>query len=88
MERKRLPKEQIAAILKELEGGKSVAEISREHGVSQSAVYSWQRQGTANSLMHREGVHELKREILKLKAKNAQLAQELELAKEIIAKKP
>lgn len=32
---------QIAKILKEFDDGKSVNEISREHGVSTAAFYKW-----------------------------------------------
>lgn len=38
MKKKRFSPEQIAAILKEFENGKSAQEIVRDHGVSKAAV--------------------------------------------------
>lgn len=34
---------QIAGILRELDGGKSAEEISREHGVSKATLYNWRK---------------------------------------------
>ena len=41
MRRSRFSPTQIASILKEFDNGKSVAEITREHGVSPAAFYKW-----------------------------------------------
>ena len=39
MKGKRYKEEQILSVLKELEGGKAVAELCREHGVSEPTLY-------------------------------------------------
>ena len=41
MRKSRFSPQQIAKILKEFENGKSVDQISREHGVSPAAFYKW-----------------------------------------------
>ena len=50
MKRKNFNASQIASILKEFENGKSVLELTKEHGVSQAAFYKWrQRYGGMSS---------------------------------------
>ena len=41
MKGKRYSEEQILRVLKELEGGKGVAEVCREHGISEPTLYRW-----------------------------------------------
>ena len=41
MKRKRFTEEQIIGILKEHEAGVSVAELCRNHGVSDASIYKW-----------------------------------------------
>ena len=41
MRKSRFSEEQIIAILKEQESGRSTAEICRRHGVSQPTFYNW-----------------------------------------------
>ncbi|MDY6800221.1 MAG: transposase [Bacteroidota bacterium] len=46
MTTKRFTPQQITTILKEYDNGKSVEEITREHGVSKASFYKWcQRYG-------------------------------------------
>lgn len=87
MKKKRFTPEQIAAILKEYDNGKTVLEITRTFGVSKASFYKWrERYGGMNS-------DELKRlklleeENRRLKHMYAELAIDLKLAKEIIEKK-
>lgn len=44
MKKSQFSPNQIVAIRKEFEGGKSVEEINREHGVSKSSLYKWRWQ--------------------------------------------
>ena len=55
MKRKTFTPQVIAKLLQEFADGKSVAEISREHGVSQAAFYKWRQR--SNGM----GATELKR---------------------------
>ena len=41
MKKSRFSESQIIRILKEADGGRKVADICREHGVSQAAYYQW-----------------------------------------------
>src|SRR5215472_9301796 len=41
MKRGRFSEEQIVGILKEHEAGRKIAELSREHGVSEGTLYGW-----------------------------------------------
>lgn len=41
MKRGRFSEEQIIGILKQVEAGRSVAEVCREHGVGESTYYKW-----------------------------------------------
>ena len=87
MKGKRFKPEQISKILKEFEAGKSVQEIAREHGVSAASFYKWRQRygGLEGSELKR--VKELEGENRKLKRMYADLALDLEAAKEVIAKK-
>jgi Transposase. len=81
MKGKRFRPEQISKILKEFEGGKSVQEITREHGVSPASFYKWRQRygGLDGSELKR--VKELEEENRKLKRMYAELALDLEAAK-------
>ena len=41
MKRGRFSEEQIVGILKEHEAGRKIAELSREHGISEATLYGW-----------------------------------------------
>lgn len=43
MERKTFTPAQIARMLKEFADGKTAAKLSRDHGVSQAALYKWRQ---------------------------------------------
>ena len=87
MKKKRFSPEQIAAILKEFENGKSALEIVRDHGVSKAAFYKWrERYGGMNSDVLRK-MKSLEEENRRLKHMYAELALDLKLAREIIEKK-
>jgi putative transposase len=77
----------IASILKEFELGKSVDEISREHGVSRASFYKWRQRYGGMEASELKRVKELEEENIKLKRMYANLALELDTAKYIIEKK-
>jgi len=87
MKGKRFKPEQISRILKEFEAGKSVQELTREHGVSAASFYKWRQRygGLDGSELKR--VKDLEEENRKLKRMYAELALDLEAAREVIAKK-
>ncbi len=78
---------QIAKILKEFDDGKSVNEISREHGVSTAAFYKWRERYAGMSGKELKRIKELEEENQRLKQMYATLALDHQMAKEIIEKK-
>lgn len=78
---------QIAMILKEFENGKSVEQISREHGVSTAAFYKWRSKYAGMNSKELKRLKELEEENHRLKQMYATLALDHQMAKEIIEKK-
>ena len=78
---------QIANILKEFDGGKSVEEIIREHGVSKASLYKWRQRYGGMEATELKRIKELEEENARLKKMYANLAMELDVAKYLIEKK-
>ena len=78
---------QIASILKEFDNGKSVEEISRDHGVGRATFYKWRQRYGGMEASELKKVKELEEENSRLKRMYANLAMELDIAKYIIEKK-
>ena len=78
---------QILSILKQNEQGVSVAELCREHGMSDATFYKWRAKfgGMDTSLMKR--MKELEDENRRLKQMYAELSLEHKVLKDIIEKK-
>lgn len=87
MKRSKFSPQQIAKILKEFDEGKTAAEISREHGISQAAFYKWRERYGGMTAKEVKRLKELEEENRKLKHMYAELALDLKLAQEIIEKK-
>lgn len=87
MKKSKFTSTQIANILKEFDLGKSVEEISREHGVSRATFYKWRQRYGGMEASELKRVKELEEENAKLKRMYANLALELDTAKYIIEKK-
>ncbi len=78
---------QIAKILKEFDTGKSVSDITREHGVSSATFYKWRERYAGMSSKELKRLKVLEEENRKLKQMYATLALDHQMAKEIIEKK-
>jgi putative transposase len=87
MKKSRFTPSQIAGILKEFDQGKSVEELSREHGISRASFYKWRQRYGGMEASELKRVKQLEEENAKLKRMYADLALELDLAKYIIEKK-
>jgi putative transposase len=87
MKKGKFTTEQIAKILKEFEQGKSVDDISREHGVSRASFDKWRQRYSGMEASELKRVKELEEENARLKRMYANLAMELDVAKYIIEKK-
>ncbi|MFT7544901.1 MAG: putative transposase [Gammaproteobacteria bacterium] len=87
MRRSEFSPTQIAKILKEFDNGKSVEELSREHGVSTATFYNWRSKYAGMNSKELKRLKELEEENRNLKQMYATLALDHEMAKEIIEKK-
>ena len=87
MKKSRFSPKQIVGILTKFDQGKSAAELSREHGISQATLYSWRKKYGGMNASELKRLKELQEENTKLKRMYAELALDHELAKEIIEKK-
>ena len=78
---------QIVSILKQQDAGLKVAEICREHGISQACFYKWRSKygGMDASMLKR--VKELEQENARLKKMYADVQLEAHAMKEALAKK-
>lgn len=87
MRKSKFSPQQIAKILKEFDNGKSVDQISREHGVSSASFYKWRSKYSGMNSKELKRLKEIEAENLKLKQMYATLALDHQMAKEIIEKK-
>lgn len=78
---------QIVSILKQQDAGLKVADICREHGISQATFYKWRSKygGMDASMLKR--VKELEQENARLKKMYANVQLEADAMKEALAKK-
>ena len=86
MKKSKFSPSQIAQILKEFDTGKSVEEISREHGINRATFYSWRKRYCGMEASELKRVKELEEENAKLKRMYANLALELDTARYILKK--
>ena len=87
MKGKRYSEEQIVRILKEVEKGKPIAEVCREHGVSEQSVYRWRTKFGGMDVSDVQRLKQLEDENSRLKRLVANQALDIELLKEINSKK-
>ena len=87
MKKSKFSPNQISQILKEFEGGKSVEDLIRSHGISRPTFYNWRKKYGGMQASELKRVKELEEENAKLKRMYANLALDLEAAKYIIEKK-
>lgn len=87
MKKSKFSPNQIAAILKEFEQGKTVEELSREHGISRAAFYKWRQRYAGLEVSELRRIKQLEEENARLKRMYANLALDLEAAKWVIEKK-
>ena len=86
MKKSKFSSSKIAQILKEFDLGKSVEEISRDHGINRSTFYQWRKRYGGMEASELKRVKELEEENAKLKQMYANLALELDTARYILKK--
>ena len=87
MKGKRYSEEQIIRILKEVADGEAVADVCRQYGVSEATVYRWRSKYGGMDVSELRRLKQLEEENRRLKALVAEQAMDIQLLKEINAKK-
>ena len=83
----RYNEEQIIRILKEVEGGTSVAEVCRKYGVSEQTVYRWRSKYGGLETNELQRLRELETENARLKKIVAQQVLDIDALKDLVSKK-
>ncbi len=88
MKKSQFAEEQIARILHEAEAGAdTIQNICRKHGVSEQSFYRWRQRFGGMSVPDAVRLRELERENVRLKKLVAERDLEIEVMKEVAAKK-
>ncbi len=87
MRKKRFTEHQIIKVLKQVEGGRSVAEVSRECGISQATYYNWKAKYGGMEASDIKRLKDLEAENRRLKQMFADLSLEHAALKDIVEKK-
>jgi len=87
MKKTKFTESQIIGILKEQEQGKKVAEICREHRISQPTFYQWKSKYSDMDVQQLKRVKELEAELAQYKKIVAEQTLDIVVLKDVIAKK-
>jgi putative transposase len=83
----RFNESQIVAILKQQDNGQTVAQISREHGISEATFYTWKSKYGGMQVTEIKRIKELEEENRRLKKMYADLSLQHDITKEALTKK-
>ena len=87
MKQGRFSESQIVAILKQQDSGQTVAQISREHGISEATFYSWKAKFGGMQVSEVKRLKDLEEENRRLKKMYAELSLQNDIFKEALTKK-
>lgn len=87
MKKARFTDEQIIGLLKQAEGGVSVQDLCRKHGVSQWTFYRWRSKFGGMAVPEARRLREVEDENRRLKRLVADQALDVQMLKEALAKK-
>jgi putative transposase len=87
MRKSRFSENQIITILKEVEKGRTVKDICREHSVSETTYYQWKTKYGGMEASDIKRLRSLEEENRRLKQMYAELSLENHALKDVIAKK-
>jgi len=87
MKKKRFSEAQIVSILHQQEAGKSVKDISREHGISDATFYNWKAKYGGMQISDVKRMKDLEEESGRLKRIVANLTLENDAIKTVLEKK-
>lgn len=83
----RFSESQIVAILKQQDSGQTVAQITREHGVSEATFYNWKAKYGGMQVTEVKRLKDLEEENRRLKKMYAELSLQNDIFKEALTKK-
>ena len=87
MKNSRFTEAQIMAVLRQAEGGLSVPELCREHGISGATFYKWRAKHGGMDASMMSQMKALEEENRRLKRMYADLSMQADLLKEALGKK-
>ena len=87
MKKSKFTESQIVKILCEQEQGKSVAEICREHGISQPTFYGWKSKFGGMDVNQLKRIKELEAELAQYKKIVAEQTLSITVLKDVLEKK-
>ena len=87
MRKSRFTESQIVAVLKQVEGGRTVKDVCREHGVSENTYYNWKSKYGGMEVSDIRRMKEVLEENSRLKQMYADLSLENRVLKDTIEKK-
>jgi putative transposase len=87
MKKTKFTESQIIGILKQQEGGQKVADICREHGISQPTFYQWKSKYSGLDVTHLKKMKEMEAELAQYKKIVAEQTLHITVLKDVIEKK-
>jgi putative transposase len=86
MKKGRFSEEQMIGILKQHEAGRKVADLAREHGISEATIYTWRSKYGGLEVSEAQRLRSLEDENRRLKHLVADLSLDKEVLKAIVRK--
>ncbi len=87
MRKSRYSEEQIIGVLREVEQGRKVADVCREHGIAQDTYYRWRKKFGGMQVADAKRLKQLEDENRKLKRLVADLTLDKEALKDALGRK-
>ena len=87
MKKSKYTEGQIIGILRQQEAGKTVADICREHGISQPTFYQWKSKYSGMEVAQLKKLKELEAEVAQYKRIVAEQTLQITVLKDVIEKK-